>query len=143
MQVNWKKVNLTQNPQNKKAFSNVLRRLKYVFQFLILLAATSVFIIYTFFGGNVPSFKTLLTGLIVPLVAFGPIMTVHEIATWKNGAEDNPPLTRIAVFLWFPVLYWYSLEPMDGPNFLWIFMGPFIGAMEITNSYIICIKRDC
>ena len=59
-----------------------------------------------------PSFETLLPALVVPLVAFGPIMTVHFFATLKNEPEDNPPLTRIAVFLWFPVLYWYSLEPL-------------------------------
>tara|TARA_B100000927_G_C16320756_1_gene411276 strand:+ start:196 stop:600 length:405 start_codon:yes stop_codon:yes gene_type:complete len=134
---------LTKDPQNKEAFNNALRRLKYVFQFLILLTATSVLIIYTFFGGNVPSFKTLLTALIIPLVAFGPIMTVHFFSTLKNEAKDNPPLTRIAVFLWFPVLYWHSLERWDGPSFVWIFMGPFSGAMEITNTYIMCIRSDC
>lgn len=84
----------------------------------------------------------MFVGLLIVLVGFGPLALVLGVISLVDDTEFKEILTKLVVILWMVILWGQSFYTVDNV-FLWIVLGGFIGAMEIVNSYVLCIKEIC
>ena len=84
----------------------------------------------------------MVAGFLIALVGFGPLALVLGVISLIDDTEFKKILTKLVVILWMIILWGHSFYTVDNV-FLWIILGGFIGAMEIVNSYVLCIRAIC